>query len=87
MAFDLKDIQSIEVVLDQHQQLIDLGKDIERRQQDAIAIMRKHDIVIDNLDDKMQKYAFSLYSDLVDLAMRYRAIMSGGKVYVETIEV
>ena len=31
------------------------------------AIMKKHDFVIDNLDDRWQKFAFTLYSEIVEM--------------------
>src|SRR3990167_4350016 len=46
----------------------DLLKRLSKKVKDMLAIMKKHNIVIDNLDDKMQKFAFTLYSELVQLS-------------------
>ena len=43
-------------------------KKVSTKSKEMLAIMEKHNIVIDNLDDKMQKFAFTLYSEIVQLS-------------------
>jgi hypothetical protein len=40
------------------------------------AIMRKHGLVIDNLDDPMQKLAFTLYTELVEISLQAEQALS-----------
>ena len=41
--------------------------------------MRKYKIVIDDLDNPMQKLAFSLYTDLVEIENRVRNMFDDDK--------
>jgi len=47
-----------------------LLQDIIKRPKEIVEIMKKHNIIIDNLNNKMQKYAFTLYTDLVEYSSR-----------------
>lgn len=44
---------------------------------EAQAIMRKHGLKIDNLDDPMQKLAFTLYTMIAEQASEYRDALLG----------
>ena len=41
---------------------------VRDRQPEALDTIKKHGFVFDNLDDRWQKLAFSLYTDLVELS-------------------
>lgn len=41
-----------------------------------LSIMEKNDIKIDNLDDKMQKFAFTVYSELIEIASKSEQAIS-----------
>ena len=58
-----------DAVLDE---LIEFTRWVQQKQPEALAIMEKQGIVIDNLDDKMQKFAFTLYTDLCEIESRAR---------------
>ena len=55
-----------------YKELEDFARWAQRKQPEALEIMRKHKIVIDDLDDPMQKLAFSLYTDLVEIENKVR---------------
>ena len=40
---------------------------VAEAQPKVLALMAQHGIVIDNLDDKMQKWAFTLYTEICDI--------------------
>lgn len=42
----------------------------EQRQPEMLALMRKHNIKIDNLDDNMQKFAFTVYTELCEVNLK-----------------
>lgn len=42
------------------------------KQPHALEIMRHHGYVLDNLDDRMQKLAFTFYSELCEIESRAR---------------
>ena len=55
-----------------YKELVDFARWAQKKQPEALEIMRKHKIVIDDLDDPMQKLAFSLYIDLVEIESKAR---------------
>jgi hypothetical protein len=44
----------------------------QQKQPEALAIMEKHGLKIDNLKDPMQKLAFTFYTSLVEIEMKAR---------------
>jgi arginine/lysine/ornithine decarboxylase len=57
--------------------------EFSRKPKDIQAIMRKHGIVIDNLDDKMQKFAFTLYTDIVEIAHQSAMLLENYQAEVD----
>ena len=51
-----------------YKELADFAKWAQQVQKNAIAIMRKNNLKIDDLNDPMQKLAFTFYSDLCEIA-------------------
>jgi len=41
---------------------------VRNRQPEALAIIKKHGVVFDDLEDRWQKLAFTLYTDIVELS-------------------
>ena len=51
----------------QRDALLEALQGVYNKPDEAVSIMKEHHIVIDNLDDTMQKFAFTLYSMLLEL--------------------
>lgn len=62
-----------------YKQLEDFARWAQKKQPEALEIMRKHKIVIHDLNDPMQKLAFSLYTDLVEIENRVRNMFDDDK--------
>ena len=46
----------------------------QKKQPEALDVMRRHNIVLDDLSKPMQKLAFSFYCDLVEIESRVRSM-------------
>lgn len=57
----------------------DVLKSFEAKPAKMQAIMRNHEMVIDNLNDRWQKLAFTFYSELVNIADISRRLREGEK--------
>lgn len=62
--------KKVEQVEFQRDALVEVVKDASKRQRQCLEIMRKNNLVLDNLDDPMQKLAFTFYTELVAIAMQ-----------------
>jgi len=51
---------------------------VQMKQPEALAMMQKNGFVLDNLKDPMQKLAFTLYTDLVEIESRVRDMFGEG---------
>ena len=59
--------------------LLALAELAEAKPKEVQAIMEEHDFVIDDLDDRWQKFAFTLYNMLVALACRSEVAIAKAK--------
>lgn len=57
-------------------ELAGVVRDVEAQPGEAQRIMRENGLVIDDLDDPMQKLAFTFYSDLAELASKAEAALA-----------
>ena len=48
-------------------ELVDFARKAQKKQPEALEIMQRHNLVLDDLNDPMQKLAFAFYTDLVEL--------------------
>jgi len=55
--------------------VLELLKDISTQSMRWLEVIEKHDIKIDNLDDKMQKLLFTFYSRMVHFGNRAKSIL------------
>ncbi len=58
----------------QRDELVEVCKKAAARQSQALGKMRKHNIILDNLNDKYQKTAFTFYSMLVQTTQEIKAV-------------
>ena len=63
----------------QRDDLLALAELAEAKPKEVQAIMEEHDFVIDDLDDRWQKFAFTLYNMLVALACRSEVAIAKAK--------
>lgn len=62
--------EDITFLLQRVEKLEEVLEKVVQRPVECQEIMRKNDLKIDNLEDKMQKLAFTFYTDLVDLSQQ-----------------
>jgi len=55
-------------------ELIELAIWVQQFQPNAIRIMRENGLKLDNLNDPMQKLAFTFYSDLCEIEQKARQL-------------
>ena len=55
-----------------YEELVEFARWTQHFWERGIEIQRKHNIIIDNLDDKMQKLAFTYYSNLCEIDLKVR---------------
>ena len=65
-----------DAVLDE---LIEFARWVQQKQPEALAIMEKQGIVIDNLDDKIQKLAFTFYSEIAEMSHKAEVLLEEHK--------
>lgn len=61
-----------------YQDLVEFARWSQSLYKRYIDIMRREGIVIDDLDDKMQKLAFSLYTDLCEIDSKVSHLFKEG---------
>ena len=59
----------------QKEELVEVCKKAAARQLQALDKMRERNVVIDNLDDKHQRIAFTFYNMLVQTAMEIKGVI------------
>ena len=62
----------VETMKPTYEELEAFAKWAQQKQPEALAIMEKHRFILDNLDDPMQKLAFTFYTSLVEIEMKAR---------------
>lgn len=58
-----------------YEELVAFARWAQEKQPNAVRIMRKHGLVIDDLKDPMQKLAFSFYCDLVEIEKKVKDLL------------
>jgi hypothetical protein len=60
-----------------YKELARFAKWTQMFQPDALRIMRENHLVLDNLNDPMQKLAFTFYTNLVEIAQKSEGLFEG----------
>lgn len=63
-----------QVKMPTYEELVEFAQWSRQFQPNAIKIMRKHGLKIDNLEDQMQKLAFTFYTDLCEIEQKARRL-------------
>jgi hypothetical protein len=60
-----------------YEELVEFAKWAQHFQPDALRIMHENRLVLDNLNDPMQKLAFTFYANLVEIAQKSEGLFEG----------